>query len=166
MWLSVTALHSASVPGSSRLASPFRSECMTASCSALQRFFAFKRHVQPCRLHWPHVRTVYTVLHRNHKAHVSSSTLLAMHAHQAYALRRTTWRRIHALYGRNAANALPLVTAARIVCLRGADSGREIFRVEASGRGEEYRVLPQHFCECPAFASLLWRGDGACVRSY
>lgn len=73
--------------------------------------------------------------------------------------------RIHALFGRNASKALPLVATARITCLRGAPSGRELYKVEASGKGEEYRVLPWQYCECPAFAALLWRGDGACVRA-
>lgn len=69
------------------------------------------------------------------------------------------------LYGKNASNALPLVTSGRIVCLRGAHSGRELFKVEASGKEDVYRVLLSEYCECPAYFSLLCKGEGTCVRS-
>jgi predicted nucleic acid-binding Zn finger protein len=72
--------------------------------------------------------------------------------------------RLHLLYGKNAANALPLIAGGHIVCLQGADSGRQLFKVEASGKGEIYRVLPEQYCECPAFQTLMYKGSGPCVR--
>ena len=72
--------------------------------------------------------------------------------------------RLAMLYGKNAINALPLVTAGRIVCVRAAQSGRELYKVEASGKEDVYRVLLREYCECPAYFSLLCKGEGTCVR--
>jgi predicted nucleic acid-binding Zn finger protein len=67
------------------------------------------------------------------------------------------------LFGKNAASAMPLVASGSIVCLQGAESGRQLFKMEASGKEDVYRVLAAEYCECPAFFSLLVKGDGTCV---
>jgi predicted nucleic acid-binding Zn finger protein len=61
---------------------------------------------------------------------------------------------------------MPLVADGRVKVLRAEHSKRQLFHVEASkGRDTWYRVLPCHYCECPAFFQLVCKGDGRLVRS-
>lgn len=73
---------------------------------------------------------------------------------------------MHLLHGKSAVNAMPIVASGNMVCLQDHESGRQLFKVEASsGGGTWYRVLLHDYCECPAFFQQLCKGQGVCVRA-
>eukprot|EP00892_Ulva_mutabilis_P008066 jgi/Ulvmu1/5631/UM023_0171.1 len=63
------------------------------------------------------------------------------------------------LHGKSFQSSLALMKPGQVSCLEGEDSGRRVYKVQASHGDDIYTVLPWQFCTCQAFTSYIRKGD-------